>query len=332
VAERASILMLFTGGTISMKIVPGRGAVPARGGREILAAVPGIDAVARVDCEDFDRLPGPHWTPDRVLRLARHLDERLESTEHVGAVVTHGTDTLEESAYIHHLLVRTSKPIVLTGAMRTADDPVWDGPGNLLAASRTVTTPDAAGRGVLVVLDDTIHAAREVAKTHTESFAAFTSIGGGPIGIVDVDGVHFARPPGRPDPIATDRLEAEVALVPTALGTDDRWLRHAVETGARGLVLEAMGRGNVPPGMLGGVQSACAAGIPVVVASRCRSGRTAPRYAYEGGGATLREAGAIFSGDLTAPKARVKLMVLLGAGRSLAQIRDAFEGPGADAC
>jgi L-asparaginase len=123
------------------------------------------------------------------------------------------------------------------------------------------------------------------------------------------------------------RLEARVDLVTACVGADARLLRHALRDGARGLVLEALGRGNVPPAMLPAVREATASGVPVVVSSRCGHGRTGPTYGYEGGGLTLKEAGAIFSGDLAAPKARIKLMVLLGAGFGMEQIRESFERP-----
>jgi L-asparaginase len=307
------VLMLFTGGTISMKIVPGRGAVPARGGQEILDQVPRLKSLARVTCEDFDRLPGPHWSPERMFELARRLDARLLGDAFVGAVVTHGTDTLEETAYLLDLVLRTDRPVVLTGAMKTADDPFWDGPGNLIAAVGAVTARRDPGFGVGVMMAGTLHAARTVTKSHTEAFAAFTSSDDGPV----------VR-----DRVATDRLDSRVELVTAAAGTDAKFLRHAVATGARGIVLEALGQGNVPPAMLDGVREAVAANVVVVVASRCAGGRTAPHYGYPGGGVTLADAGAIFSGDLSAPKARIKLMVLLGAGWSLEGIRESFEWQG----
>jgi len=321
------ILFVFTGGTISMRIVPGRGAVPARSGREILADVPGLERHATIVCEDFDRIPGPHWTPERMLELARRLDGQLENGSFAGAVVTHGTDTLEETAYALDLLLATDKAVVVTGAMKTADDPVRDGPGNVLAATRAAVDPQAAGRGVLVVLDDTVHAARHVVKAHTEAFSAFSSGDAGAVAIVDVDHVHWRFAPFRRERIVTDRIEPEVALVPAAVGTDDRFLRHAVTCGAKGIVVEGLGRGNVPPAMAPAIADAVRSGVPVVVASRCRNGRTAPRYGYEGGGSRLKEVGAIFSGGLPASKARVKLMLLLGAGRSVEEIRASFEAP-----
>jgi len=311
-SELPSVLMVFTGGTISMKIVPGRGAVPARGGLEILEQVPQLRTLARITCEDFDRLPGPHWSPERMFELARVVDLRLAGGAFVGAVVTHGTDTIEETAYLLDLVLRTDRPVVLTGAMKTADDPAWDGPRNLVASVRAVTASSERGPGVAVMMGETLHAARQVVKSHTESFDAFTSSEGGPL---------------RRERIETDHVEARVDVITAYAGADARFLRHAVATGARGIVVQALGGGNVPPRMLEGVAEAVAAGVVVVVASRCGHGRTAPRYGYEGGGVTLRDAGAIFSGDLPAPKARVKLMVLLGAGATAEAIRASFESP-----
>jgi L-asparaginase len=311
--ETPPVLMVFTGGTISMKVVPGRGAVPAQSGREILDQVPGMESLARVTCEDFERLPGPHWTPERMMALARYLDASLDAGPFVGAVVTHGTDTLEETAYLLELVLATDKPVVMTGAMKTADDSGWDGPGNLLAAVRAVLEPRDPPGGVTVVMGGAQHAANTVVKSHTSALDAFTS----------------ARKRGhRRERISTDRIEPRVDLVTAAIGTDARFLTHAVATGARGVVVAALGSGNVPPAMLEGVRAAVEAGVPVVVASRCGSGPTEPRYGYEGGGVTLKNVGAIFAGDLSAPKARIKLMVLLGSGATPAAIRDSFERPG----
>ena len=294
-----------------MKIVPGRGAVPARSGREILDQVPELGALAQITCEDFDRLPGPHWSPDRMLELARHLDLRLATGAFSGAVVTHGTDTLEETAYLLDLVLRTELPVVLTGAMKTADEPEWDGPGNLIASVRAVVDwrERGVGFGVGVMMADTLHAARRVAKSHTNAVRAFTS---------SDEGLAVR------ERIAADALETRVELIDAYAGADARFLRHAVATGARGIVIAALGKGNVPPAMLIGVREAVAAGVTVVVASRCGRGPTAPRYGYEGGGVTLQDAGAIFAGDLPAPKARIKLMVLLGAASSAEAIRESF--------
>jgi L-asparaginase len=301
--------MVFTGGTISMRIVPGRGAVPARSGREILEQVPQLASLARITCEDFDRLPGPHWSPQRMFELARHLDAQLGDGAYAGAIVTHGTDTLEETAYLLDLVLRTERPVVLTGAMRTTDDPAWDGSHNLVASVRAVTEWGDRPAGVAVMMAGTLHAARSVVKSHTEALDAFTS----------VPALGAAR-----ERIATDRIEARVEIVEAYVGADAKFVRHAVASGARGIVIAALGSGNVPPAMLEGVREAVAAGVAVVVCSRCGRGPTAPHYGYDGGGVTLDDAGATFGGELSASKARVKLMVLLGAGATDAAIRSSF--------
>ncbi len=322
--ELPPILMVFTGGTISMKIVPGRGAVPASGGREILEQVPRLSGLARITCEDFARLPGPHWTAERMLALSKLLDDRLGRGDFAGAVVTHGTDSLEETAYFLDLVLRSERPVVLTGAMRTADDPEWDGPQNLVDSVRAATSLSAMAPRVTVMFGGTLHEAREVHKSHTEAFAAFTSDDGGPLGRLEPSGLRLDREPSPREKIPIDRVEPAVDLVSAYLGADSRFLEHAIDRGARGIVLEAMGGGNVPPAMLPGVRRAGDAGVPVVVASRCGRGATGPRYGYDGGGVTLRDAGAMFAGGLSAPKARIKLMVLLGAGASRDAIETAF--------
>ena len=321
---RPRLLTVFTGGTISMAVLPGVGAVPARSGREILERVPQLTEVAELEVEDFDRLPGPHWTPARLLELARHLRGRLAGDAFAGAVVTHGTDTLEETAFFLDLVLDVRAPVVLTGAMKTADDPSWDGPANLLAAARCAACPDAVGQGVLVVMDGAIFSAEGATKLHTDAFGAFGDPRHGALGEVEPEGVRLVRRTERPRSLPLVSLESEVALVAAALGTDGRPILHALEDGARGIVLEALGRGNVPPAMLPAIRQAVAAGVPVVVASRCARGRTAPRYGYAGGGATLQQSGAVFAGDLSAPKARVKLMVLLGAGVPVSDLAAAF--------
>lgn len=324
---RPAVLMVFTGGTISMRIVPGRGAVPAAGGEEILGAVPALRDHVDPRVVDFDRLPGPHWTPERMSDLARLLDTELSGGRFAGSVVTHGTDTLEETAFFLDLVLATDLPVVLTGAMRTPDALLWDGPANLVAAARVAASPRARGRGVLVVFDGAVHGARRVTKSHTDAFSSFASEDGGVLGVVD-DASGFL--PGFAERerlrIPGGRLEPAVPIVPAAIGCDDSLLRHALASGAKGIVIEALGQGNVPPAMLSPVREAGDAGIPVVVTSRCRRGQTAPHYGYAGGGRTLLEAGAIFSGGLSAAKARILLMVLLGAGRDAGRIREAFEG------
>ncbi len=327
-ARRKHVHVLFTGGTISMRIDPGTGAaLPALSGQEIVARVSGLKKEARLSLEDYARLPGPHVTPQWMWRLRAHVAELLDRPDVHGVVVTHGTDTLEETAFLLDLTLDSGKPVVFCGAMRTVSEPGWDGPANLMAAVRTAVHPEAPGRGVLVAVGEEIFGAGEVSKWHTQRLDAFRSARG-PLAIVDRGVVRFERPPARPRTLMPRRLVTDVDLHTMATGVDDRLIRASLARGARGLVVEATGCGNVPPGALPGLRKAIASRVPVVVVSRCGEGRVGPAYGYEGGGQMLEAMGAIFGGDLPGPKARIKLMVALGVTSRTAELRALFDQSG----
>ncbi len=310
---RKHVHVLFTGGTISMRIDPETGAaVPALSGDEIVAKVPGLKREARLHCEDYSRLPGPHVTPHWMWRLRGRVQSLADEPGVDAIVLAHGTDTLEETAFLLDLTLDTSKPVVFCGAMRTVSEPGWDGPANLLSAVRTAVHDDAGGRGVLVAVGEEIHAAAEATKWHTQRLDAFRSPRG-PLGVLDRGLVRFERQAARGQRIPAKRLVSEVDLHTMAAGVDGTLIRASVARGARGLVIEATGCGNVPPAILPGLRAALARRLPVVLVSRCAQGRVAPAYGYEGGGQMLREIGVILGGDLPGPKARIKLMVALGA-------------------
>ena len=325
-SSRQSVHVLFTGGTISMRIDPGTGAaVPALSGQEIVSRVQGLKKEAQLTLEDYSRLPGPHVTPHWMWQLKNRV-ARLLADEAVDAVVlTHGTDTLEETAFLLDLTLDSPKPVVFCGAMRTVSEPGWDGPANLMAAVRTAVHPEARERGVLVAVGEAIYAASEATKWHSQSLGAFRSPLG-PLAVVDRGRIAFQRPPFRRPRMAARRLVSEVDLHTMATGVDDGLLRASLGRGARGLVIEATGCGNVPPPVLPGIKAALAASVPVVVVSRCAEGRVSPAYGYEGGGQMLQESGVILGGDLPGPKARIKLMVALGLTSDVAEIRQLFEG------
>jgi len=314
--------LLFTGGTISMKLDPATGAaVPALGSADILAQVPGIADVAAFEVEDFSRLPGPHVTPDQMWRLARRVAAWLERPDIDGVVVTHGTDTIEETAFLLDLVLTSDKPVVLVGAMRTVSDPSWDGPGNLIAAAKVAACPAARGYGVLVVMDEQIVPARDVRKIHTESSGSFAASEFGPVGVVDAGAVIFRRRalprPTWRDPAAEAGLrvrgiDTRVELVQAYTGMSDQFVRVVTASGARGLAIVAFGRGNVPPSIVPALDSAVRAGLLVTISSRSLAGRVRARYGYEGGGLHLRKIGAILAGDLSGAKARLLQMVALG--------------------
>ena len=320
------VLVMFTGGTISMKIDPQTSAaVPALSGRDIVSQVPGLRRAARLTLEDYAQLPGPHVSPRWMWGLKQRIEMHLADPGIDGIVVTHGTDTIEETAFLVDLTTETNKPVVFCGAMRTLGEAGSDGPSNLLIAVRTAANPDARGHGVLIAVGEEILAAGEAVKSHTQNLGAFKS-GIGPVAILDRSGVRFVRSAVRRRFVQTGSIDSRVDLHVVATGSDDRLLRASLESGARGLVIEGTGAGNVPPLTVPGIQAAIKAGLPVVITSRCGAGSVAPLYGYEGGGEQLQRLGCIMGGDLVGQKARILLMVALAAGLSDLALRSLFEG------
>src|SRR5262245_23767590 len=308
-----------------MRVDPATGAaVPAMSGDEIVARVPGLRRDAQLSLEDYARLPGPHVTPRWMWRLKGRVAALLADRSVDGIVITHGTDTIEETAYLLDLTLPGDKPVVLCGAMRTISDPGWDGPANLRAAVRAASHAGARRRGVLITVGEEVHSAAEATKWHTQNLASFRSPRG-PIGLIDHGRVVFHRPPQRGPRLRPQRLATEVDLHLMAAGVDGALIQASIARGARGIVVEATGCGNMPPASLPALRSALSRKIPVVMVSRCAEGRVAPLYGYEGGGLRLRQMGVISGGDLPGPKARIKLMVALGAALSAPALRRLFE-------
>jgi L-asparaginase len=260
-----------------------------------------------LELDDFVSVPSFDVHGPLALSLARRV---LGHGRPV--VVTHGTDTMEETVYlIDRLLSDDAPPVVVTGAQRAGDEPDRDGPRNLRDAILVAGSPAAAGRGAMIVFGGDIHAAREARKVHTTSLRPFASPGYGPIGHVDDGKVIFGRRPERRPPLPVPDEPAQVDLIRLHAGSDARFLRAAVESGTRAIVLEGTGRGNANEQVVEGVREAVAAGVAVVVCSRCVEGRVEPVYG-RGGGRDLAEAGAVFAGDLAGPKARVLLQLAGG--------------------
>lgn len=321
----AKITIFFTGGTISMTRAAFDGsAVPTLTGFDICKVIPSLGEFELTNI-DFGKLPGPHMTQERMLALS-HQVEQACAAGCDGVVVTHGTDTMEETAYLLDLLHHHEAPVVLVGAMRTSDDLSWDGPINLFGACLVASRPEARGRGVMVVMNNTIHAASEVTKTYTEALDTFVSPDTGPLGIIDLHRVYFYRSPVRRMLLPKDTARCErVELIEACAGGDGLLVQAAAQK-SQGLVIAAMGRGNIPPPMFDTVVDAIHRGIAVVVVSRCWGGRVAPVYGYAGAGARLVEAGAMFAPWLNGPKARIALSAALGSPLQTSALRTFFEG------
>ena len=320
------IAIYFTGGTISMKFDPAIGAaVPALSGKEILDNVPGLAEIADVEIIDYGRYPGPHMVPRVMIDLSIRVRETLARSDVDGVVITHGTDTLEETAYLLDLTLASDKPVVLVGAMRVISDIGWDGPANLLSAIRVAASENARGLGVLVVLNDTVLAAAEATKTHTESFDAFQSPNFGPLGVVDKGEVIIRRDSIGREHLDTNEIAEPVCLIKMAAGTESLMIDACVRADAKGIVVEGLGRGNVPPDCVASIRRAISLGIPVVLTSRCLRGRVFESYGYEGGGKQLRNLGVIFADYMSGHKARIKLMLALSLTLDLSEVRAIFE-------
>jgi len=317
------VVLLATGGTIASRYDPALGrTVASQRAEDLLEALPQIVGVVDIEVENFATIPSFDMTVQFAFSLARRVGEVLARPDVAGVVVTHGTDTMEETSYLTDLLVESDKPAVFTGAQRAHDDPQSDGPVNLRHALHVAASPLARGLGAVICFNGSIHAARDVTKIHASAVETFQSYEHGALGAVDGSRVAIHRRPLLRRSFKIDRLEERVELFRLALGVDLRGLEAAIERGMAGLVIEAFGRGNGPTRLSSLVRLATQKNTVVLVTSRCPAGRVEPLYGGGGGGRDLADAGALFVGDLKGPKARLLLMVLLSTGETKAHMAD----------
>ena len=308
---------MFTGGTISMRHDPVAGGnVPVIGGADLLASVPGLAGIADLVVIDRGLKPASHFDFADLFGISAAVEEALGDRGVDGAVVVQGTDTIEETAFFLDLLHDGPKPVVVTGAMRTASAPDYDGPANIRNAVRVAASTEVGGGevGVVVELDGTIHPADEVTKTHASAFDTFQSLNTGRLGRVEGEAVRLDRPRGRRRHVATSRAAERVYLVTATVATDGTPIDALLASGADGFVVAATGAGNTAATLLAAAERAIASGLPVVVTTRCPAGAASGDYAFPGGGATWLRAGAIPAGHLGGPKARIALALGIGAG------------------
>ena len=316
-------VVITTGGTIAMRYDETKGgAIPAVNGTDLIAAVPGLGDVCPLEVLDFGNIPSFHMSPDIMLRLAEKVAAALADPGTAGAVITHGTDTLEETAYFLDLFLAPDKPVCLTGAMRSASDVSSDGPYNILCAVRAAASPAMRGHGAVVVMNGEIHAAEQVIKMHKCAVQTFASPNWGPLGYVDSDGLRLNRPPSKKSPLRSGPPLANVPILKIYSGMDTALFDALLALGMDGLILEGYGLGNVPAAIIPGIEKVLAAGLPVVAASRVPAGRIQGNYAVEGGAGHLASLGVILGGELSSQKARLKLMLALGLTRD----RDTLAG------
>jgi len=324
--KKKNILIVFTGGTFSMKIdKESGGAIPYFHGEELIEMIPEAKGLANISIYNFGNFPGPHMTPELMLNLSKVIQKFIKKKNIDGIIVTHGTDTLEETAYLLDLTIKTEKSIVIIGAMKTSTEPDWDGPKNLINAISICNNENSKGLGVLVCLNGEINAASEVTKTHTEDIETFHSLDFGALGFIDKGKVWFNRLPRKLEKIETEKINSNVDIIKVYAGIKENIFKLIADTKIDGLVVEALGVGNVPPPAFEGIKYVLSKNIPVVLVSRCPAGETLDIYSYEGAGKWLKKSGVIFSDYLNGQKARIKLMLALGKGLKSKELQKIFE-------
>lgn len=306
------LLVLHTGGTIAMSETDGH--VTPNASNPLMAYNTLFDGKVNLTTEDVFNIPSPHMNPERMLILQQRILKAIKDGMD-GIVVTHGTDSLEETAYFLDLTLPSKIPVVVTGAMRSSNEVGSDGLYNFQSAIWTASSDAAADKGVLVVMNDEVHTARFVTKTHTTNVATFRTPTFGPIGLVAKQQVRFFQELIAHQVCQIDSVVSDVFLLKAYTGMDSSLFDLIDTEKTQGLVIEAMGAGNLPPNTLPGIQRLLDHHIPIVLVSRCFNGIAEDVYDYEGGGVQLKKMGVIFCQGLNGQKARIKLLVGLSHGK-----------------
>ncbi|CAC9197113.1 L-asparaginase [Staphylococcus aureus] len=318
------LLVIHTGGTISMSQDQSNKVVtndinPISMHQDV------INQYAQIDELNPFNVPSPHMTIQHVKQLKDIILEAVTNKYYDGFVITHGTDTLEETAFLLDLILGIELPVVITGAMRSSNEIGSDGLYNYISAIRVASDEKARHKGVMVVFNDEIHTARNVTKTHTSNTNTFQSPNHGPLGVLTKDRVQFHHMPYRQQALENVNDKLNVPLVKAYMGMPGDIFSFYSREGIDGMVIEALGQGNIPPSALEGIQQLVSLNIPIVLVSRSFNGIVSPTYAYDGGGYQLAQQGFIFSNGLNGPKARLKLLVALSNNLDKAEIKSYFE-------
>jgi len=311
-AEKPTVVIVATGGTIAETNDSNKhGAVPTLSGEELVASVPQLSKIAHIKVVDFSNIDSSQMTPQIWYRLSKKVDKILKDPKVKGVVVTHGTDTMAESAYFLDLTLNSNKPVVFTGAMRNASDLSADGPANLVNAVIQVCSQKAKNWGVTVTLNQYINSAKDVRKTQSTNVQTFKSGDKGYLGYISQGKVFRLNNRLYRLHIPLPKTLPKIAYLNNYTSSDGSYIHYAIKAGAKGIVIDALGAGNVNTKMYQAILYALRKKIPVVISTRVYYGGVNPIYADPGGGATLLQNGAILAGNLTGPKARLLLMLAI---------------------
>ncbi|MDA0655961.1 MAG: asparaginase, partial [Proteobacteria bacterium] len=304
------VYVIATGGTIASNYVPSNGKlVPPASADDLVATVPEITKFAEIRSVQHSNITSDLMDTPTVVELGKLVRKCLAEDNVGGVVITHGTATLEETAYFLDLTLGQDKPVILTGAMRNLSERDADGPRNILYSTMTAAHPDSRDRGVLVCFNGEIHSARDAIKIHANQVNAFASRDGGPVGAVTKEGIIFFTRPERRLHIDVDHMKENVQLIIMAQGANDLLVRACIKAKVDGIVIEGIGAGNVNIPYFKAVCDALDAGIPVVVGHRMLGGSAYFAKGHDGSFRSMIERGAISAGHLSGIKARVLLMV-----------------------
>lgn len=317
------ILVMHTGGTISMSEDDSNKVVeneqnPISKHQNIIKQYADVTEINPIN------LPSPHVTIADVVKLRDIIEEASKNNEYDGFVITHGTDTLEETAYLLDLTTPTNKPIVITGAMRSSNEIGSDGLYNFISALRVAASNDSSDKGVMVVFNDEIHTAKNVTKTHTSNTNTFQSPNHGPLGVITKTNVQFHHKPYHHRIFHEVNPNLNVPIVKAYMDMKSDVFYFYSEQNVDGIVIEGLGQGNLPPSALDGLMACLDKGIPVILVSRSFNGIVGPIYAYNGGGYDLEKRGVIFSNGLNGQKARLKLLVAMSNHFNKEQLKEYF--------
>ncbi|MGM8212930.1 asparaginase [Virgibacillus sp. W0430] len=323
---KKNIHIITTGGTIVSKPSNSLGAKPSLSGEDLIQMIPKAHSLAELTVHNFTKIPSTEMTIEVMYQLAQEIEHMLTNEDVDGIVVTHGTDTMEETAYLHDLVLKNDKPIVFTGAMRTAASLSADGPMNLLQAIMVASHPNSKNYPPLIVMNDEIHLARYSMKFHATSSSSFQSLDCGPVGIIREEKIHYfyeamQQKQIRPD----DRLKAQVEIIKVAAGSSDLFLQTAIEHKLDGIIIEGTGAGHVPPAWVTAIEKAIQEGITIIMVPRSPAGYPLHQtYGIRGGEIHLQELGVLF-GHSNAQKTRIFLTLALSAGWKKEEIKKFFQ-------
>jgi L-asparaginase len=322
-----TIALFFTGGTIAMKL--GRddqGVIPDAQFENLVNELSVMTPDVQIKAVNWADLPSPHMTPEQMFRLAMDVKKALQDPTIIGSVIVHGTDVMEETAFMTDLVLDFRKPVIFTGAMRYYDEPGFDGLRNLLYSIKVCQSRESANLGTMILMTDRLYSAREAIKIHSLNVDAFDAPGMGPLGFFEGERLQIIRFPRHRQTIQTDWIEPNVGLLKLYTGMDSGLIHFFRDNKAAGLVLEGFGSGNIPFKVIEAVEGLIDRNIPVVLSSRCIQGGAWPIYGYPGGGKYLHHRGVILAGRLSGQKARIQLMVALARTKNLKELRKIFKG------